>query len=96
MHNVRCAIIGENIPKDDLKLDLLPDNTVSLTFVPLVSGEYLVYIYKKGREVSGSPFAVRAEGPTPPDPSKVKVIGDGKVHGTINVLSIFLDYFGLV
>ena len=37
-----------------------------------------MYIYKNGKEVSGSPFAVRAEGPTPPDPSKVKVIGDGK------------------
>ena len=71
-------ISGEKTPKDDLKLELLPDNTVSLTFVPVVSGEHLVYIYKKGREVSGCPFAVRAEGPTPPDPSKVKVIGDGE------------------
>ena len=72
-------VIGEKAPKDDLKLDLLPDNTVSLTFVPLVSGEHLVYIYKHGREVSGSPFVVLSEGPTPPDPSKVKVIGDGKL-----------------
>ena len=38
-----------------------------------------MHIYKKGREVSGSPFAVRSEGPTPPDPSKVKVIGDGRL-----------------
>lgn len=82
--------LGEMTPKDDLKLDLLPDNTVSLTFIPLVSGEHLVYVYKNGKEVSGSPFAVRAEGPKPPDPSKVKVIGDGKdevVEGGIIMFS---------
>ena len=68
----------EGKAEDSLGLELLPDNTVSLTFVPYVSGEHLVYIYKKGKEVPGSPFSVQAKGPTPADPSKVKVIGEGK------------------
>lgn len=65
--------------EDGLDLELQPDNTVSLVFVPYVSGEHLVHIYKKGKEVPGSPFSVEAKGPTPADPSKVKVIGDGEL-----------------
>lgn len=53
---------------------------MSLTFVPLVAGDHFAYIYKNGKEVSGSPFPVLAEEPIPPDSTKVKVIGDGKLR----------------
>ena len=70
---------GDEHPKDSLSLELMPDNTVSLSFAPVVTGDHLVYIYKNGQQISGSPFTVRAEGPKPPDSSKVKLIGEGKL-----------------
>ena len=71
---------GEETLEDGLDLELQPDNTVALMFIPYVSGEYLVHIYKMGKEVPGSPFSVQAKGPTPADPSKVRVIGDGELN----------------
>ena len=72
---------GDERPRDSLNLKLSHDNKVSVTFVPQVAGNHMVYIYKNAQGVTGSPFTVRVEEPLPLDPSKVKVFGDGKLRG---------------